>query len=195
MSASFRHPVLELLLGVLERAVDATQFKLGASSRHLFDDPLQRDGEVDRLGDAIVRSELQEFCDVRGEGLRRHHDDGKDGRRPGRANAAQRLVAVEPRHRRVEQDDVDALLLDQPQRLFAVSCFLDLEASSLKQAREQRAAVDEAVDDQHPSGRLVVDARRFLARRVRIPRMGVRPPGLLFSSRSSTSIRTGVAQG
>jgi hypothetical protein len=124
---------------------------LGLLPRELGADSSQRDGEVDRLGDVVVRAEIEGLDDVLRVRLRGHHDDGQLDWRVGDTQRAQQLDAAHGRHLDVEQDQIDALLSQEVERLGARRGNLD-EVPLAPEASGEQVAVVLFVVDHEQSG-------------------------------------------
>ena len=80
---------------------------------------------MERLGDVVVRAEVQALCFVGGRALRREEDD-RHG--PAFPKLAHDLDPVEVGHHDVEEDDVWPDFLGLDQRVLAPVCGHDPEA-------------------------------------------------------------------
>lgn len=90
----------------------------------------ESDRKVDRLGEVVVCAEFKRFHHIFVFALCRHHDDGKAGRRVAGADSLESLDAVKVRHDYVEQDEVEALLVDQLQGDEAIFSLDDVKAAA-----------------------------------------------------------------
>ena len=98
----------------------------GPAKRSL--DPGQQLNWVERLDDVVVGSRRQAEHLVRGQCLRRQHDDAGRRRSGVAPEPLRNLEAVELRHHDVEEDEIRAELNGPLQRLLAVRCNRDLVA-------------------------------------------------------------------
>ncbi len=116
--------------------------------RQVRPDARQDDGEVERLGQVVVRPLPEGLDHVAAVVLRRRDEDGQVGRGVGLADGPQHLQAVEVRHQHVQQDQVEGALADQRQGLAAALRLGDGEPGPPQVAREHGAVGRLIVDDE-----------------------------------------------
>jgi hypothetical protein len=109
-------------------------------------DPRERHREVDRLGQVVVRAELEGLNDVGALRARGDHDDRKLGLGTCAPQLAEHLEPAHARHLDVEQDEVVRIVRDQGQRGRTVLRDGD-DVASLPQAPRQHVPVRLAVID------------------------------------------------
>ena len=111
------------------QAGDAVLKQLALALLELFLQPLDAEhrleprlqlGEVNGLGDVVVRARLEALHLVLGGVERRLHDDRDERQRGVGLDAARDLHAVDARHHHVEQDQIGRRLLDLVERLHAI---------------------------------------------------------------------------
>ena len=137
---------LQLLLEPEQMGIDLVvqplPFQAGAEARlqqHL----------IEGLEQIIDRTELDAAYDAGHLVERRDHDDGQVVQAPLILQPAQHLIAVDLRHHHVEQDDVEAFLVQPRDRLLSVLGDLDIGvALQLEIERERVAVVVVVVDDE-----------------------------------------------
>ena len=129
----------------LERAAGALELELGAH-------PRVNHREVERLGDVVVRAQLEGPDHILVAVARSRHDDRQLGERARAAQLGEHLEAVHPGHHHVEEHEIEGLGGDQRQGGGSVRGDRDRVAAPGQPARQHVAVVLVVVDDQQPAG-------------------------------------------
>ena len=111
---------------------------------------------IERLEQVIDRTELDAAYDAGHLVERRDHDDGQVVQAPLILQPAQHLIAVDLRHHHVEQDDVEAFLVQPRDRLLSVLGDLDIGVALQLEIERERVAVVVVVIDDEDAGAGVV---------------------------------------
>ena len=117
------------------------------SGRDLGANPGKRDGKIDWLGDIVVCSQIQGFDDVLALILCGDHDHRQIRDRPQLSQLPQRLEATHAGHHHVEQDGIDSMFTDHPERGAAALSGQDRIAAA-RQPPRQRVPIHRVIVDQ-----------------------------------------------
>ena len=142
--------------------------------------------EPDGLGQEVGRAGIHALEDRALVSRPRHEDDRQGGRPELLAKRPHDIEAGEPRHRDVEYDQVDQLLVDDRQALFTAGRLADVQTGPPQRDGHERPQIRLVVHHQH-------DRRSPVVRR-RGHRLALGLPARTFPIASSRSrLDTGLA--